>query len=287
MSNYCTLDDAFQEIGGSPSPGCNTDYSTKASRKEERRKARRAKGPAATYFDIPSVDPDREQYKRADEVSAMNRDNKEQFSNNFTHHITTDEEQQQIDDKQSVPNFDKDPMSKYMQDQIRNKYTVMPMPTDKLSQPFTAKKSFFGADPDTDNYANYMPDQEDYKLQPDFMTAFEHAGVARAGSMARVPDPNKNMYWKPETTSGAQSSFIEHLPPNRSSRGSSKGNNSNDEYSPQEIMKRMDKIFAKLDDMNRVSPEQVTSELLMFISSGIFVVFMMDLLVRKGSKMRF
>jgi hypothetical protein len=49
----------------------------------------------------------------------------------------------------------------------------------------------------------------------------------------------------------------------------------------------MDKIFAKLDDMNRVSPEQVTSELLMFISSGIFVVFMMDLLVRKGSKMRF
>lgn len=286
MSNYCTLDDAFQEIGGSPSPGCNTDYSTKASRKEERRKARRAKGPAATYFDISSVDPDREQYTRAEEVPPM----KEAYSDNFTHRLISDVEQKHNDAEQNVPNFDKDPMNKYMSDQIRSKYTVMPMPTDKLSQLFTAKKSFFGADPDTDSYANYMPDQEDYKLQPDFMTAFEHAGVARAGSMARVPDPNKNMYWKPTSTSGAQSSFIEHLPPNRSDRmnhRSSKGHNyDHDDYSPQEIMKRMDKIFAKLDDMNQASPEQVTSELLMFISSGIFVVFMMDLLVRKGSRMR-
>jgi hypothetical protein len=290
MSNYCALDDAFQEIGSSPSPGCNVDYSTKASRKEERRKARRTKGPTSTYFDIPSkVDPDREQYQRADQVPAMNSDTgmTEYHGEYFIHHNNTKLEQDIDDKKVVIPNFDKDPMKKYIEDQIRSKYVVMPMPSDKLSQPFK-NKSFFGADPDSDNYANYMPDQEDYKLQPDFMTAFEHAGVARAGSMAQVPDPNKNMFWKPTTTQGAQSSFIEHLPPKQGrSMNHSMNGSEYDDYNPKEIMKRMDKIFAKLDDMNQVSPEQVTSELLMFISSGIFVVFMMDLLVRKGSKMRF
>jgi len=170
MSNYCALDDAFQEIGSSPSPGCNVDYSTKASRKEERRKARRTKGPTSTYFDIPSkVDPDREQYQRAEQVPAMNSDTgmTEYHGEYFIHHNNTKLEQEIDDKKATTPNFDKDPMKKYIEDQIRSKYVVMPMPSDKLSQPFK-NKSFFGADPDSDNYANYMPDQEDYKKTPMF-----------------------------------------------------------------------------------------------------------------------
>jgi hypothetical protein len=55
-----------------------------------------------------------------------------------------------------------------------------------------------------------------------------------------------------------------------------------------QVMKRMDMLFARLDGMNNTStPEQVTSEMLMFISSGIFVLFLMDLLVKKGSTLRF
>jgi hypothetical protein len=55
-----------------------------------------------------------------------------------------------------------------------------------------------------------------------------------------------------------------------------------------QVMKRMDMLFARLDGMNSTStPEQVTSEMLMFISSGIFVLFLMDLLVKKGSTLRF
>jgi hypothetical protein len=51
-------------------------------------------------------------------------------------------------------------------------------------------------------------------------------------------------------------------------------------------MKKIDKIFARLDDMNNSSPEQVASEIMMFISSGIFIIFLMDLLVKKGGKLR-
>ena len=93
------------------------------------------------------------------------------------------------------------------------------------------------------------------------------------------------MFWKPLTTSGAQTSFIEKLPPPGGQYYQPQkmnGDSSNDD-----IMKKLDKLWARLDDMNTSSPEQVTSELLMFISSGVFVLFMMDLLVKKGSTLRF
>jgi hypothetical protein len=118
------------------------------------------------------------------------------------------------------------------------------------------------------------------------LAAFEQAGVARAGSASKLPNPSVNMFWKPLTTSGAQTSFIERLPP--------PGGNyykppvrMNGEISNDDIMKKLDKLWARLDDMNSSSPEQATSELLMFISSGIFVLFAMDLLVKKGSTLRF
>ena len=81
------------------------------------------------------------------------------------------------------------------------------------------------------------------------------------------------MFWKP-VTNGVQTAFTEPIEHSES-------------ISNNDIMKRLDKLWARLDDMNIASPEQITSEILMFISSGIFVLFMMDLLVKKGSTMRF
>jgi len=94
------------------------------------------------------------------------------------------------------------------------------------------------------------------------------------------------MFWKPLTPSGAQTSFIEKLPP-PGGEYYQPPRRMNGDVSNDEIMKKLDKLWARLDDMNATSPEQVTSELLMFISSGIFVLFMMDLLVKKGSSLKF
>jgi hypothetical protein len=72
----------------------------------------------------------------------------------------------------------------------------------------------------------------------------------------------------------------EHLPPHHSLRSAyEKG-----EISMEDVMKKLDKLFTKLDDMNHSTPEQLTSEMLMFISSGIFVLFLMDLLVKRGGR---
>jgi len=288
--NYCDLDAAFQAIGSAPSPGCENDYSTKMARKEERRKARRCKGPPATYLDINGdKDPDRQNLNKLPEIPPMNpatglrqhapvtapQGSVEPFVETFHHNKHSEHT--------STPEYNEDPLQHYLEDETRGHYMAVPTTNNNI----ITKKRFFGASGPTDEpYADYIPDQQDYKLQPDFLKAFEHSGVAKAGASATLPNPSVNMYWKPLTTSGAQTSFIEQLPPpggkyyrpSRSYDG---------EISMEDVMKKMDKIFARLDDMNQSSPEQITSELLMFISSGIFVLFLMDLLVKKGSKMRF
>ena len=303
--NYCALDDAFQEIGGAPSPGCATDYSTRAARKEERKKAKRCKGPAGEYLN-QNQDPDRQQFTRLPDVPAMNHmiGLKEhapvtgQYSEGFAEDDYSSETPKQENVRQNMnpskkgnpapassPKYDKDPLASYVVNEARAKVMTVPTVTEQLTSSF--KKNFFGADPDADDFADYMPEQDNYRLQPDFHNAFEHAGVARAGSAdaARLPNPSVNMFWKPLTQTGGQTAFMEHLPPpgGKYYRPPAK----HGEVSMEEVMKKMDKIFARLDDMNVSSPEQITSELMMFVSSGIFVLFMMNLLVKKGSTLRF
>jgi hypothetical protein len=275
--NYCALDDAFQEVGGAPSPGCATDYATRAARKEERRKARRCKGPAATYLDLGEQDPDRQQFTKLPEVPPMNS------ATGLREHTPVDAPQG------SREPFTNERMEPYQRDEPEScPNSMSEIPTNipgpaKRQQNCPNTKKFFGKSIDDDAFADYVPDQGDYKLQPNFMKAFEQAGVARAG--ATLPNPSVNMYWKPLTTSGAQTSFVEHLPPPGGKYYEPPANHYGD-VSTSEIMKKIDKIFARLDDMNNSSPEQVASEIMMFISSGIFIIFLMDLLVKKGGKLR-
>ena len=240
--NYCSLEDAFQEEA--PSPGCGSDQATKQARREERRKARRCKGPPATYLDL---DPDRQNHTPLPNVNAMN-------------HVTGLREHVPVTAPQDEG---------FVSEIIR----VQPASVG-------SKKRFFGADPD-DGFADYEPDQKD--TPSDFMAAFQPSGVT-----GPLPSPSMQQEWKPLTASGAQTAFIEHLPPPggqyapRAPRVLQRG-----EMSMEDIMKKMDRIMARLDDTHTASPEQVTSEIMMFISSGIFVLFLMDLLVKKGSTLRF
>ena len=262
--NYCSLDDAFPSAEGVPSPGCTNEQAVRAARKEERRKMKRCK---------QGQDPDRQQYGKLPDVPAMNH------VIGLREH-TPDYAPQSDMDSSAWRSREKPAMMEPFE-------SLIPLPTPNqpsqgvdTSEPYT-KKSYFGSDPD-DSFADYIPDQKDYQLQPDFLGSFEQTGLQKATGKASVlPAPSMNMYWKPTMKSGAKTSFIDNLSPPRyhSEMGP--------EPSMKEIMKRMDMLFAKLDDLNATTPEQMTSELLMFISSGIFVLFMMDLLVKKGNSMRF
>jgi hypothetical protein len=271
--NYCALDDAFQEIGGAPSPGCVTDYATRAARKEERKKARRCKGPAATYLDLDERDPDRQQFMKAPEIPPMNP------NTGLREHSPVGAPQGSCE-----PFTSREEMEPYNPNPLSEIPTNVPGPAQR--QQGCGAKKYFGRGIDDDPFADYIPDQADYKLQPDFSKAFEESGVARAGTGATLPNPSVNMYWKPLTTSKAQTSFVEHLPP-PGGKYYQPPVDGLSEMSTSEIMRKMDKLFARLDDMNSSSPEQMASEIMMFISSGVFVLFLMDLLVKKGGRMRF
>ena len=275
--NYCDLDDAFQQIGGAPSPGCGTDYATRAARKEERRKARRCKGPAATYLDLDK-DPDRQQYSKLPEIPPMNpqtglREHAPVGAPQGSCEPFTDS--QEPHEPYNPPN----PLSSIP--------TNVPGPA-KRQQSCGNTKKYFGAGIDDDPFADYVPDQSDYKLQPDFAQAFEESGSSRPGGGATLPNPSVNNYWKPLTPSGAQTSFIDHLPPPGGKYYQGPSNANGMDMNNAELMRKIDKIFARLDDLNQSSsPEQMATEIMMFISSGIFILFLMDLLVKKGGKMRF
>ena len=278
--NYCDLDDAFQQIGGAPSPGCGTDYATRAARKEERKKARRCKGPAATYLDLDK-DPDRQQYSKLPEIPAMNS------HVGLREHVPVEAPQGSCEPFKNSDEAHEPYNPPKNANPLSTIPTNIPGPAQQLKQ--TGAKKYFGAGVDDDPFADYVPDQSDYKLQPDFAQAFQESGTSRPGGGAVLPTPSVNMYWKPLTPSGAQTSFIDHLPPPGGKYYQAppvKGGAS--DMDTAELMKKIDKIFARLDDMNQTSsPEQMATEIMMFISSGIFILFLMDLLVKKGGKMRF
>lgn len=269
--NYCALDDAFQGSENYPSPGCERDYSSKEARREERRKAKKCRGPPLEFLNLgnDNKDPDRQHISKLPQIPAMNP------NTGLREHAPVDAPQGSLEP--FLPRNDDDPVGDYVRATLP---TNIPGANESIKST-SGKKKFFGADPDSEGFADYDPGASSFNLGPDFRKAFEEAGVARAGSFNSVlPNPSVNQYWKPITPSGTQTAFYEQLPP------------PSGEYyrglpEKDEIMKKIDKIFARLDDLQNSSPEQATSEILMFISSGIFVLFLMDILVKKAGSMKF
>lgn len=227
----------------------------------------------------------------------------------------------------SAPSFDHDPLDAYVKNEEREHVMVVPVngtgvtrtktffgasgPEEddhvSSSSPFTS----FASAPSSvapvssdENFADYVADRQDYHLEPSFdasvaADAWSH-GLGNAGSGAVAP--TVDMYWKPRMPNGAHTAYVQAqqsmqrsalAPPkyySESQHGYSGRRNDADETTMEDIRRRIDSLVARLDDLHQPSPEQATSELLMFISTGIFVMFAMDMLVKHGGgggRMRF
>jgi hypothetical protein len=292
--NYCSLQDAFG------SPGCDSDSAGKEARKEERRKAKRCKGPAATFLDIK--DPDRQAQDKLPDIPPMNP------AIGLREHTPVDAMQGELEpfqgsmscesplmrqDINSVHKFEKaendDEAIIAHQRRFEWKARTDGDPTgDKqratLPNPANltvgTSSSFFGKDPE-EGFANYVPDAKNYLMEPSFTSAFNLTPGGRAGSAA-LPVPSVRDYWKPPAFGGTSTSFFNKLPDPGGSMPKQQG------LSYESLSRKIDGVMSRLEEMNRRStPEQTQTDILLFVSSGIFVLFMMDLLVRKGSTMRF
>jgi hypothetical protein len=289
--NYCSLNDAFG------SPGCDADG--KDARKEERRKAKRCKGPAATFLDVK--DPDRQSLNKLPDVPPLNR------ATGLREHTPVDAMQGELEPFQGSQSCESPSMRQSIQDvrsfekSENNDEAILAHQrrfewqsrTDddpagdrqRSTQPNPASlvngtaSSFFGKDPE-EGFANYVPDAKSYLMEPSFTSAFNLTPGGRAGSAA-LPVPSVRDIWKPSAYGGTNTSFFSKLP---DPGGSAPPTGTSQET----LSRKIDGIMSRLEELTkRSTPEQTQTDILLFISSGIFVLFMMDLLVRKGSSMRF
>ena len=240
---------------------CSLEYAftppNQEARKQERKKAKRCKGPALAFInssgpELPDPDvPSRSSTIKHTASPAMNP------STGLREHSPVDVETTEL--------FEGDIVPKTIQEQ-------------------NAAPSFFGKDP-ADNFASFshvVGDSKEYRLQPDFADSFRQVGtLSGAGATAALPTPSVRDIWKPLTPTGARSSFFEALPP----PGGEVPVNADTSI----LHSKLDRIFARLDELESnktVDTANSQTEVLLFIMSGIFVLFSMDLLVRKTGNVR-
>lgn len=318
--NGCSLEAAFPSDGPG-APGCTSNESSREARREERKKAKRCKGPPSVFLNWGQKDPDRQHLEKTPDVPPMNK------ITGLKEHIPVTAPQGEIEpfvdmigkgntysptfsspykfDQPSIavveesPRNDTDPVGDY----ARASLTITPGQTE---QPINTVKraKFFGADGPADGFADYKPDAKNYLLEPDFRSSFEATGVGKAGSGVKaednfshgltsgspvVPAPSVSDYWKPLTKVGSNTSFYSSLPYPGGVYSDDDKEDSNDRatVSTKVLNKKLDQIFARLDDLGRGgSAEQGQMEVMMFISAGVFVLFAMDMFLKRGASLR-
>jgi hypothetical protein len=150
--------------------------------------------------------------------------------------------------------------------------------------------SYFGANYDDDSveegfasFTNIIGDDPGYRLSPDFTSAFAGKGVEKASGVDVLPIPSVKNVWKPLTPSGARTSFFDRLPSPGGDIPIGQVSSSNEK---EELFRKLDSIYARLDDLETRRGENAQTETLLFIMSGIFVLFSMDLLVKRTGNIR-
>jgi hypothetical protein len=304
----CDYNEAFP-TGPFGSVDCLDRTAGDESRRQERKKARRCRGPHGNYLEkgwsMVGTDPDRPATKPMEPVPALNR------KTGLTQHQPVS---QQYDYETFVGSMDSLP-------EIQ-KNAEGPNALQKMEAP-----SFFGASPDdssstsivkrrtvTENFTSQVApftdvigSEESYKLLPDFAQAFGAKGAQKAGAIPTtggpssvateaslltptgmmpnsiLPTPNLDMFWKANGIAGGQTAFFSQLKnPDVQAQIEHEGG-ADLPASRREVLSKLDRIFARLDDMEAVKAENAQTEVLLFILTGLGVIFLMDVGCRAAS----
>jgi hypothetical protein len=288
--DYCSVEDAFPQMGPS-STGCDDQKASYAARKEERKKAKRCKGPPLTFLDL---DPDRPAVQRVPEVPALNP------ATGLREHVPVDAPQKEPFQDASVP-YD---LTSQRQPDDAGQVARNTFPTVRGQTALPKKSSnvpsYFGASCDTEegfqgtfglssknyspkvNYENVIGNDDSYRLYPDFKAAFDRvSGTSAATGRALAPVPSVGLEWKPLTPSGARTAFFDELPP--------PGGTYPKETAVEDtrmIQKKLDTLFARLDDLESRKGENTQTEIMLFVMSGLFVIFGMDVISKQAARIR-
>jgi len=209
--------------------------------KEKRRSRKQKEGFQA--YELPPTDADRPAVKRMLEIPPIN--------------TSPAEADEYLDES-----------SKFLKKTTVN--NSLPPPTSVNSLDKGSVPSFFGAEPfsnPSEDTVALFNSQNGYMLDADFTKTFEEKGFGKsAGSLA--PTPELRHRWK-----------------SLSSERSSEHSDSFDGMSVDDIQtmrSKIDDLIARLDDMeSRAEGANPQLEMLSFIMTGLFLMFVLDLTVKK------
>ena len=260
--DLCTLEDAFPNINegslakgsGFPFVGGKDSYSSKEERRAARKKAKKAKGPALDYEN--SVDPDRPAVERMLPIDTVNQQ-KEAFA---------------------LP--------------------VLPKASCLFSD--TGTPTYFGSSLEDDteepfsSFSASPKDDANYRLYPDFTKSDELKGASKAAG-ATLPEPPLTDSWKPMTPAASYTAFFQEIPQPKKqpkapedpewamkARGSGPiGINDTTQGNTQDaLLKRIDELMGRLDQLEKKNVHDSQKEVLMFIGTGLFILVSFELFSR-------
>lgn len=285
----CSLHEAFPD----------TAYdSGRVARKEERKKAQRCKGPALTFLKSSGevggssdLDPDRQQYIPLPPVERNKRasESKEGFANKEFEPVrvsATEEEERELV-KNLVGQRVDDVIGEKARKTLPRATATSPaeLPDFTKTMYGEAVPAYFGRGRNDSvtgpegfaDFSSSMTDNPGYKLTSgsggaDFLGSFAGAGLDRASGRPLLATPSVNDAWKPLTPSGARTAFFEYLP----APGGEQVSGSISSFSREEkesLLKKLDTLFARLDDLESKKNEYAHAEISLFILSGLFLMF--------------
>jgi hypothetical protein len=276
----CSLTEAFPDI---------TEESGKIARKEERKKAKACKGPALAF--LQSQDPDRqaERPPPPPDASLASKDflQKKALSHGDQKDSYADFKPIRIkgseDDDKALSNA---MLGERVNDVIGQKGRSLPKGTSAIQITDPGKTmygepvpSYFGKNNDTDSFADFSKlagDNPGYQLEgSDFMTAFSGKGVDKAaggaGSSGEVPSLDN--VWKPLAPRG----LVPTAPAAATSSGLAYPHDASfNNEEKQTLLRKLDVLFARLEELESKRNDYAHSEVALFILSGLFLMFGME-----------
>lgn len=242
----CSLTDAFPDI---------TDKSGKIARKEERKKAKSCGGPALSF--LKATDPGIEGYSDPDRIAKR------------------PDAPPEPEGKELVGNRINDIIGKSSTD-FASPLIASSSASSSGPQKPAENTSYFGKS-DMDGYADFNPtltDNPGYQIQGAGFGSFDKKGLEKATGQQLLPIPSLNSVWKPLTPGGAQTSFFDAT----YNQDFSKMTETLTKEEKQVILKKLDVLFARLDDMENRRNEYAHTEISLFILSGLFLLFGLETL---------
>ena len=207
-------------------------------------------------YELPPTDPDRPAAIRMEDVPPVN---------------------QQPSESQQMAEY-LDESTKFQMKPTVNNSLPKPRPTAQASTP-----SYFGAEPFTNPnedtmapFNSHVDTPNGYMLESDFTKSFDQTGFGRSGGVA-LPTPELRHRWKPLSVDRVDTAF-------HSESSKSRGFEMGDMAS---MKLKLDALMARLDDLeNRAAGANPQMEMLSFIMTGLFLMFVLDITVRKSIGLR-